>query len=168
MKQLLLLGVCLIAAVAAGAQDFRVGSSTGTAEIELPGSGWLQAVSGRAVPPGSQLSTWLDSGATVVADGLEITLGELTAARFQSLRAPVTVRLLAGIILVETDAVPVELAFRGVTVRSRNALFRVGDAEVVVLSGEVELQRESGTTELLIAPAGASFAVSDAAPLFPY
>jgi len=93
----------LVAATLVSAQEevVRVSRSSGTAEIEIPGRGWLQAVSGRALPEGGSVATWAEASLDVSGLGVDIELGPLSLLELVSVdvdagRPVLTILLRAG------------------------------------------------------------------------
>lgn len=144
----------VLAATSVVAQEVRIVRSTGTAEIEIPGRGWLQAVSGRLVPAGGSLATWTDAQLVAGGGTVEFQLGRLTIVELVSVESGrVNLRLRAGSLRFRTSEDPV-------TVTTDLAAFEidVGAAEYTdgvlnVLEGSVTIAYNRGGESVVSAPA---------------
>jgi hypothetical protein len=164
MRRLLVILLTLVASIAVS-QDLRIGTSTGTAEIELPASGWLQAVSGRSVPVGSALSTWIDAEVTVVTGDLRVAIGELSVLLIDELDSnAVVLRLETGSIAVTTVDHTVQLVAGDVSIQTSSGTFSYADGTVVVSYGSV-LVELNGRTRELSAPVRFPVSTPELAPL---
>lgn len=136
--------VLLALSAAVYAQEIEVSGSSGVAEIEVPGSGWLQAVSGRPAPDGARLATWVDAttGLTIVeADAVaSVRLGPLSVVRLVSGTVPIVLELLAGSVSVDSNGIPVEIRVLDVTIAVDAGAFLVAEDRVHVEAGEVAVR----------------------------
>lgn len=139
----------VVAAGAGSAQELRVGASTGTAEIELPGSGWLQAVSGRAVLPGSSLATWTDAEVSVVGEGVEIALDRLSVVSLTRVTDErVGILLESGSVVVRSAGVSVEVQAGPIAVVLLSGELRFADGIVSLVTGNALISRGSVQREI--------------------
>jgi len=139
----------------------RVSRSSGTAEIEIPGRGWLQAVSGRALPEGGSVATWTGASLDVAGLGVEIELGPLTLLELVSVevnegagRSILTVRLGAGTVGARTgEARVVVLTEHAELTLEENGALSYGDDVVDLATGAMTVRYRRGGDREVTSPA---------------
>ena len=151
---LVFLALLSVAAPGVLAQELQidVSESSGTAEIEIPGSAWFQAVTGRSVPVGARLATWTQarSGFELVESEAtaSVSLGELSLMTLTNATGRLEIELTVGTATVAVEGVEVEVRAGDASVWTSSASFVLSPTEVAVISGEVVLTYR-GTQTLL-------------------
>lgn len=177
MKKLAVIALVLLAAASAlGAQSavapaFEVQESSGFVEALLPELGWRQAVIGRQLPAGSEVTAWLDARATLGYGDTVLTLEPLSLLRVLAVGSDlVRVSLLSGGVKVQTAALACELEFRGMVIRLEKGTAVLSDETLSVQEGTVTVNGAqdkpmpltAGTSiRLVSAPTGPVFPASD-------
>ena len=165
----------LLAATLVCAQDdvVRVSRSSGTAEIEIPGRGWLQAVSGRALPEGGSVGTWAGASLEVSGLGAEIELGPLTLLELVSTDGDedangpmLVIRLRAGTVTVRASGARVILLTeRAELALAENGTLFYGDEIVVLEQGTMDVRYRRGGDREVVSPARVDLRESGVNPI---
>jgi hypothetical protein len=177
VKKLAVIVLVLLAAVSPlGAQSavipaFEVQESSGFVEALLPEVGWRQAVIGRQLPAGSEVTAWLDARATLGYGDTLLTLEPFSLLKVEAVGTDlVRVSLLCGGVKVQTAALACELEFRGMVIRIEKGTAVLSDETLTVQEGTVivngardkPMPLTAGTSMPLIsAPNGPVFPASD-------
>lgn len=151
----------------------RVSRSSGVAEIEIPGRGWLQAVSGRALPEGGSVATWVDAALEISGLGAELELGPLTILELVSVDVgangdgpSLTIRLRAGAVTVRTsDASIVVLTERAELALAPGGSLVYGDDIVTLEDGVLNVRYRRGGDREVVSPATVDLRELDVNPV---
>ncbi len=136
------------AAGALGAQALEVMESTGFVEVNLPSTGWRQAVVGRQIPAGSTLTSWLSASARIEYKGSTLKTGPFTYATVTAVEGEVVrISLVCGSLSIEAPGpVAYEVEIRGMTVRIQAGAADLTAEAVSCRSGAVTLSIREGDT----------------------
>ena len=166
MRRITIAGALLCLTLVAGAQEVRVAGSTGTAEIEIPGSGWLQAVTFRRFPEGGRLGTWIDGRVGFEGVGVEAELGPLSVVELVELEADaILLRLAAGSISLESAGTSVVLETRYGRIVTTEAAFGYADGVLDLRTGSATIDYGDRGTREVVAPARIEMGVGRVEPV---
>ncbi|MFW5689926.1 MAG: hypothetical protein ACOC1U_10165 [Spirochaetota bacterium] len=149
-----------------GAQEIRVSSSRGTAEILIPEAGWRQAVSGRLFPVGGSLATWTDGRVAFEGLAAEIEIGGLSVLDLIGAEERLVMRLVSGTVSVRAGDVEVVVETGLGTLRLVRATASYSDGTLTVEEGDVIVESARGGQRLVAAPDSARLGRIPVEPIF--
>jgi hypothetical protein len=153
--------IMLLACAGLGGQALEVMESTGFVEVNLPTTGWRQAVVGRQIPAGSTLTSWLSAGARMEYKGSVVKIGSGTYARITAVETDaVRISLVSGSLSIDAPGpVAYEVEIRGMTIRIEAGSADVGADTISARGGKVTLSGRGDDTILL--PEGGSVSLTE-------
>ncbi len=128
------------------AQDLQVdvSESRGTAEIQISGGDWFQAVTGRSVPAGARLATWIGARTGFVLvesdDRALVSIGELSVMDLENATERLVFRLIVGSASVDAEGVDLVVHVGDHTITTTNATFELTPDAILVSRGQVFLE----------------------------
>ena len=150
------------------AVDLQVDGSEGTSEALIPGLGWRRAVIGRTLPPGSVVTTWVDSTVTISGEGIVVDVAPLTHLSLMDGQA-VGLSLAAGRIVLQSEqAVTIRVPIRDLTVESPGPVRLIlTTMDILVGEGEVRLVFLKGRPHSVTSGQSVSLVPHDLVPIIP-